>query len=210
MPLYSPCCGCEPFTQIKYDSLRAPVFPSHSWRCFCWMWFADLSKQSRLHCQNFLSIWTTITQFRIKATCPSIDIHKTSPRAAEIRDRVVYYSTNIRGWNIYASCFGLAVGWNGCGTLTVQQEAGYRPTLETLRLNASNNFPYRLVNNNLRDCAFFFACLPLLHCGFRALYVTNLLGMSNTNWSSTEWLKAVEKHHQRGHTTGWNVMNFQE
>lgn len=103
----------------KYDSLRAPVFPYHSWRCIWQKWFADLSKQSRLHCQNFLSIWTTITLFRIKAACISIYIHKASLHAAEIWDGVVYYSTNTRGWNIHASCFGLAVGWNGCGTLTL-------------------------------------------------------------------------------------------
>lgn len=77
--IHPPCSGCEPFTQVKYDSLRAPVFLSHSWRCFWWMWFADLSKQSRLHCQNFQSIWTTITLFRIKAACISIYIYKTSP-----------------------------------------------------------------------------------------------------------------------------------
>lgn len=46
---------------------------------------------------NFLSLRTTITLFRIKDVCISIYIHKTSPHAAEIRDRVVYYSTNVRG-----------------------------------------------------------------------------------------------------------------
>lgn len=118
------------------------------------MWFADLSKQSRLHCQNFLSIWTTITLLRIKAAHISIYIHKASTHAAEIWDR---------GWNIHASCFGVAGGWNGCSTLTLYSGRGWLYTyLETL--NASNIFPYKLVNNNLRDWTVHFSLSAFICC----------------------------------------------
>lgn len=97
------------------------ILRSHCCWCFWRMWFAELSKQSRLHYHKSESIWTTIALTYLKTICMCTYMHIYLLKAACLQlwwERVVPYTTNLRRWKSK-----LLAGWYVVRWIFDQQKA---------------------------------------------------------------------------------------